>query len=242
MSLDELDSLKDTSALTLAFEEFMLDKYQDPEISTPKQEKRAESPEVQQRLEEIVNSDLKYKASGYPLKDLNQDFEDIAYQSAIRSLALSEDEITQENLEKHITQQSNRVATEYYSGIWAAQQPEKKLTGHTTEHYANIIDSINQMVEQKQTKEQIYNNLLGDKNHPSVKTEKDVTNLVINTNTAPISSWLKKMGKTGAKFLDRMQKLETEYPLASLAANVAVGSVAAPALMAYRMSMASRNI
>ena len=100
VSLEELDSLKDTSALTLAFEEFMLEKYQDPEISTPEQETRAESPEIQQRLEEIVNSNLENKPSGYPLKELNQDFEDIAYQTAIRSLALSEDEITQENLEK----------------------------------------------------------------------------------------------------------------------------------------------
>ena len=242
VSLDELDSLKDTSALILAFEEFMLEKYEDPEISTPEQEDKAESPEVKERLEEINNSKLKYKSAGYPLKGLNEDFEELAYQSAIRSLALSEDEITQENLERHIESQSNRIATEYYSGIWAAQQPEKKLNGHTTEHYANVVEKINQMVEQKQGKEQVYQNLFGEKNRPSAQTEKNVTTLVINTNTAPISDWLKKMGETGAKFLDKMQKLEQDHPLASLAANLAVGSVASPALMAYRMSLASRNI
>ena len=242
VSLDELDSLKDTSALILAFEEFMLEKYEDPEISTPEQEEKAESPEVKERLEEINNSKLKYKSAGYPLKGLNEDFEELAYQSAIRSLALSEDEITQENLERHIESQSNRIATEYYSGIWAAQQPEKKLNGHTTEHYANVVEKINQMVEQKQGKEQVYQNLFGEKNRPSAQTEKNVTILVINTNTAPISDWLKKMGETGAKFLDKMQKLEQDHPLASLAANLAVGSVASPALMAYRMSLASRNI
>ena len=242
VSLDELDSLKDTSALILAFEEFMLEKYEDPEISTPEQEEKAESPEVKERLEEINNSKLKYKSAGYPLKGLNEDFEELAYQSAIRSLALSEDEITQENLERHIESQSNRIATEYYSGIWAAQQPEKKLNGHTTEHYANVVEKINQMVEQKQGKEQVYQNLFGEKNRPSAQTEKNVTTLVINTNTVPISDWLKKMGETGAKFLDKMQKLEQDHPLASLAANLAVGSVASPALMAYRMSLASRNI
>ena len=242
VSLDELDSLKDTSALILAFEEFMLEKYEDPEISTPEQEEKAESPEVKERLEEINNSKLKYKSAGYPLKGLNEDFEELAYQSAIRSLALSEDEITQENLERHIESQSNRIATEYYSGIWAAQQPEKKLNGHTTEHYANVVEKINQMVEQKQGKEQVYQNLFGEKNRPSAQTEKNVTILVINTNTAPISDWLKKMGETGAKFLDKMQKLEQDHPLTSLAANLAVGSVASPALMAYRMSLASRNI
>ncbi|MBE6453191.1 MAG: hypothetical protein E7012_06880 [Alphaproteobacteria bacterium] len=241
ISLDDLDSIKNPQELTLAFEEFMFEKYHEQDISTPEEEDKAYSQEAQERLGEIYNSKFEYKPNGYHLKNINEDLDDVAYLCAVKSLALSEDEINQENFEKHIKQASNRIATEYYSGIWAAQQTDAKLKSHNTEHFANVVANISQLVENNQSKEEIYQKLFNGKK-PSADAEKNITTIVINSNTEPATSWFKKMGEYGAKFLDKAQKLEKDYPFTALSTNLALGTVASPALLAYRMTLATRNI
>ena len=240
LSRDDFDNLKDKEQLQKDFEAFVFEKDCDPHVSTPEDEDNSLREEVKERLEQAQS--LEYHPEGY---HINEELDGAAYFCALRRLAISEDEITQENLQKHIKEESNRIATEYFCGLrdfvsgnQSQTTPQKQEKGKLV----YFVASIGEMVEQNKSKEDIYQKIFKGKFSPSEAQEKLVTNITAQSNIAPVKKWLKAINYTG-NLLDKIQEYEQKYPLVSMAAGIGASTlgVGIP-YMAFRMSMVARNV
>ena len=240
LSRDDFDNLKDKEQLQKDFEAFVFEKDCDPHVSTPEDEDNSLREEVKERLEQAQS--LEYHPEGY---HINEELDGAAYFCALRRLAISEDEITQENLQKHIKEESNRIATEYFCGLrdfvsgnQSQTTPQKQEKGKLV----YFVASIGEMVEQNKSKEDIYQKMFKGKFSPSEAQEKLVTNITAQSNIAPVKKWLKAINYTG-NLLDKIQEYEQKYPLVSMAAGIGASTlgVGIP-YMAFRMSMVARNV
>lgn len=240
LSKDDFDKLKDKDQLQKEFEDFVFEKDCDPHISTPEEEDSSLREEVKERLEQAQS--LEYHPEGY---HINEELDGAAYFCALRRLAISEDEITQENLQKHIKEESNRIATEYFCGLRDFVSGNQSQTTPQKQEKGKLVyfaASIGKMVEQNESKEEIYQKMFKGKFTPSEAQEKLVTNVTAQSNIAPVKKWLKVIDYTG-KLMDKIQEYEKKHPQVSMVAGISASvlGVGMP-YMAFRMSMVARNV
>lgn len=163
--------------------------------------------------------------------------DDVVNLSAIRSLTVSNQDISAGSLNEARQAESERVGIEFFNAVYGACKGETELDKETPKDFVERSGRIALMLSQNKSKEDIYGVL---KISPTKEQEIAAVTAIYKTNAEPVISWAKKLGKNGAKFIDNIRALEEKNPLLSLGMGVALAGN--PAYSAMRVALSARGL
>lgn len=159
---------------------------------------------------------------------------------ATRRLAMSAQDITFENFNNSRAVEKQRMQVEYYTSLYALSIGKEKYASLKAVEMLNRISVIDAAIKEGKTAEEIYK-ILDIK--PSEDQKKVAAEITSRSNIEPVRVWAngaKKFLHKAGRFMDKMQKLESEH--SGLAIGVNMQLAGNPIYMAYKSVMASRAI
>lgn len=163
--------------------------------------------------------------------------DDVVNLSAIRSLTVSNQDISADSLNEARQAESERVGIEFFNAVYGACKGEAELDKETPKDFVERSGRIASMLSQNKSKEDIYSAL---KISPTKEQENAAVTAIYKSNAEPALSWAKKLGKNGAKFIDKIHDIEQKNPLLSLGMGVALAGN--PAYSAMRVALSARGL
>ena len=249
LSREDFDKLQDQGTLLDDFNNFLMEKDNDPLAVSPEVDDQLSAPENYDRLQQVeqVFAELKDHDGLKDFYHINEELDEVAYLSAMRSLSVSQDEINAENLQKHLKTEGNRVAVEYFAALYGATRDVKDEAKFKSTYHAQRLAEIDELVAQGKGKQDIYHALFqreGQKDFkPSAQQEKLASQIVAHSNIIAFKSWVRNAGKKVDSFLAKVETFEKKHPFVNMAAGLVTTAVGArPVYMAYRMTMAVRGL
>ena len=249
LSREDFDKFQNQGILLDDFNNFLMEKDNDPLAVSPEADDQLSAPENYDRLQQVeqVFAELKNHDGLKDFYHINEELDEVAYLSAMRSLSVSQDEINAENLQKHLKTEGNRVAVEYFAALYGATRDVKDEEKYKSTYHAQRLADIDELVAQGKTKQEIYHALFQRKGQkdfePSPQQEKLASQIVAHSNIIALKSWIKNAGKKVDSFLSKVEAFEKKHPFVNMAAGLVTTAVGArPVYMAYRMTMAVRGL
>lgn len=249
LSREDFDKLQDQGTLLDDFNNFLMEKDNDPLAVSPEVDDQLSAPENYDRLQQVeqVFAELKDHDGLKDFYHINEELDEVAYLSAMRSLSVSQDEINAENLQKHLKTEGNRVAVEYFAALYGATRDVTDEEKYKSTYHAQRLAEIDELVAQGKDKREIYHALFQRKGQkdfkPSAQQEKLASQIVAHSNIIALKGWVRNAGKKVDNFLSKVEAFEKKHPFVNMAAGLVTTAVGArPVYMAYRMTMAVRGL
>ncbi len=155
---------EELQGLAEKFETFLIEKSSDPHVSSPQDEERSLSPEVAERFCEVSNLDKPARPDG-----IDEDLYDLAYNSAIRSLSISDKPISAAELDTHIKDNLARIVTAQAVAVIADHEGIGKEEGKPE---LDKLDDVYEKIAGAKNLDEALEKYYG-KDNPKIKEIKD---------------------------------------------------------------------